>query len=45
MKNQSLAGEWEFRQKGESDWLPANVPGGVHTDLLALGKILDPLWG
>jgi beta-mannosidase len=45
MKNQSLAGEWEFRQKGESDWLPANVPGGVHTDLLALGKILDPFVG
>ena len=27
---------------GEKDWLPATVPGGVHTDLLALGKIPDP---
>ena len=42
---QSLAGRWEFRQAGTQDWLPANVPGGVHTDLLALGKIPDPFVG
>ena len=42
MNNQSLAGAWEFRQAGTPDWLPATVPGGVHTDLLALGRIPDP---
>jgi beta-mannosidase len=42
MRIQSLAGAWEFRQAGTKDWLPASVPGGVHTDLLALGRIPDP---
>jgi beta-mannosidase len=42
MKIQSLAGAWEFRQADTEEWLPANVPGGVHTDLLALGRIPDP---
>ena len=26
-----------MRQVGTEDWLPATVPGGVHTDLLAAG--------
>ncbi len=42
MRIQSLAGAWEFRQAGTEEWLPASVPGGVHTDLLALGHIPDP---
>ena len=42
MIQQSLNGDWQFRQAGESEWLPAHVPGGVHTDLLALGRIPDP---
>jgi beta-mannosidase len=42
MFNQSLTGAWSFRQLGTDEWLPASVPGGVHTDLLALGKIPDP---
>jgi len=42
MNRQSLAGAWSFRQAGTPDWLPATVPGGVHTDLLALGRIPDP---
>lgn len=42
MKIQSLASTWEFRQVGTEEWLPASVPGGVHTDLLALGHIPDP---
>ncbi|GIK71811.1 MAG: beta-mannosidase [Chloroflexota bacterium] len=42
MKIQSLAGAWQFRQAGDGEWLPATVPGGVHTDLLALDKIPDP---
>ena len=42
MKTLSLAGAWEFRQSDSEEWLPATVPGGVHTDLLALGRIPDP---
>jgi len=45
MRIQSFAGAWEFRQAGTEEWLPANVPGGVHTDLLALGRIPDPFVG
>jgi beta-mannosidase len=45
VKIQSLAGAWEFRRLGTEDWLPANVPGGVHTDLLALSRIPDPFVG
>jgi beta-mannosidase len=42
---QSLTGTWEFRQGGTDAWLPACVPGGAHTDLLALGRIPDPFVG
>ena len=28
-----------------TEWLPAKVPGGVHTDLLANGRIPDPFVG
>ncbi len=45
MRIQSLAGAWEFRQAGTQEWHPANVPGGVHTDLQALGRIPDPFVG
>jgi beta-mannosidase len=45
MKTQSLAGDWQFRQLGAAEWLPASVPGGVHTDLLALDCIPDPFVG
>jgi beta-mannosidase len=45
MRIQSLTGAWEFHQAGAQEWLPANVPGGVHTDLLALGRIPDPFVG
>lgn len=45
MKCESLAGKWEFRQVGAEEWLPGNVPGGVHTDLMALGRIPDPFVG
>lgn len=33
---------WEFRQAGTLQWFPADVPGTVHTDLLANGLIEDP---
>lgn len=42
MHIQFCSDHWEFRQAGASTWLPATVPGGVHTDLLAAGLIPDP---
>ena len=39
---QSLIGDWQFRPADSSEWLPAKVPGGVHTDLMAIGRIPDP---
>jgi beta-mannosidase len=42
MRKHALAGAWEFARAGTEEWLPARVPGGVHTDLLALGRIPDP---
>jgi beta-mannosidase len=45
MKTQMLTGMWEFRQVGMDQWAPATVPGGVHTDLFALGSIPDPFVG
>ncbi len=42
---QSITGAWQFRQANTEEWLPATVPGGVHTDLLALGRIPDPFVG
>lgn len=35
---------WKFRQRDSGAWLPATVPGTVHTDLLANGKIEDPFY-
>ncbi|MEO5951257.1 MAG: sugar-binding domain-containing protein, partial [Chloroflexia bacterium] len=45
MKKQVLNGDWQFRQAGSEEWLVAEVPGGVHTDLLRLGLIPDPFVG
>jgi len=42
MKTLTLSGAWQFCQAGTENWLPATVPGSVHSDLLALGKIPDP---
>jgi beta-mannosidase len=33
---------WEFSQAGTDNWMPAIVPGTVHSDLLTNGKIEDP---
>lgn len=51
----ALDGIWQFRQAESSNqqtydanarnWRTANVPGTVHTDLLALGAIPDPYKG
>ena len=39
-----MPGDWQFRQAGTTEWLPATVPGTVHTDLMAAGKIEDPYY-
>lgn len=39
-----LNGNWQVAEAGKADWIPANVPGCVHTDLLAAGKIEDPFY-
>jgi beta-mannosidase len=44
MRKQNLDGKWLFRQADTSDWGIATVPGGVHTDLLALKRIPDPFF-
>ncbi len=35
---------WQFREAGRDTWYPANVPGGVHTDLLNNKLIDDPFY-
>ena len=35
---------WTFRQADKEEWLPATVPGSVHTDLMKNGKIEDPFY-
>ncbi len=39
-----LSDGWTFRQSGQNEWLPATVPGTVHTDLMANGIIEDPFY-
>ena len=42
MIKQLLNGAWQFRRTGTQEWLSAVVPGGAHTDLMAVGRIPDP---
>ena len=44
MKLQQLS-NWTFKACDEQEWLPAQVPGCIHTDLLRNGKIPDPFYG
>jgi len=44
MISQELNSGWQFTESGTNDWLPATVPGCVHTDLLANNKIEDPFY-
>ena len=44
MIQKELNTNWTFNQVGENEWLPATVPGTVHTDLLANDKIEDPFY-
>jgi beta-mannosidase len=45
MVSQEIQTNWVFRKKGEDQWLPAQVPGCVHTDLLQNNLIPDPFVG
>lgn len=40
----SLDTGWTFTQAGKDHWLPATVPGCVHTDLLNAERIDDPFF-
>ena len=42
MQIQPLTDNWQFHQEETVEWLPAKVPGSVHTDLMASGCIPDP---
>lgn len=46
MKTITLNGRWQVKQatQADSEWLPATVPGCVHTDLLAAAVIPDPFY-
>jgi beta-mannosidase len=35
---------WQFRQQDSGAWMPATVPGTVHTDLQRAGRIGDPFY-
>lgn len=43
-RERAVSGSWEFREAGTAKWLPATVPGTVHTDLLANRIIPDPFY-
>ena len=46
MQKISLSGnQWQLQQRGSKECYPAQVPGGVHTDLMASGVIPDPFVG
>ncbi|MBN1820383.1 MAG: glycoside hydrolase family 2 protein, partial [Prolixibacteraceae bacterium] len=44
MEQSLISSNWQFRQVGTNEWMPATVPGTVHTDLLANKKIEDPYY-
>ena len=44
MIREYLHQDWQFRQLDQGDWLPASVPGTVHTDLLANERIGAPFY-
>ncbi len=42
--HKDINANWQFRQVSTTEWMPATVPGTVHTDLMAAGKIEDPYY-
>lgn len=43
--HQALLRSWKFCSANDRKWLPAQVPGCVHSDLIREGRIPDPFWG
>ena len=37
--------DWKFKQENKENWLPAKIPGTVHTDLLTNKVIEDAFFG
>ncbi|MEC9489304.1 MAG: glycoside hydrolase family 2 protein [Halanaerobiales bacterium] len=44
MKKISLNGKWQLNQTEQEEFINAEVPGCVHTDLIAAGEIDDPFY-
>jgi len=44
MIQKEISEGWTFSQGGENKWMPATVPGTVHTDLMANKVIEDPYY-
>lgn len=42
--SREIAQNWTFKQADTDEWLPASIPGTVHTDLLINKKIEDPYY-
>ena len=40
-----LCGGWQFCESGSNKWLPAEVPGTIHSDLLRHKLLPDPFFG
>ena len=44
LRGHALNGGWQVAKAGTKDWVPATVPGCIHTDLMAAGEIPDPFY-
>ncbi|MFA7288189.1 MAG: sugar-binding domain-containing protein, partial [Melioribacteraceae bacterium] len=44
VKKTEINSGWQFKQSDKDEWLPATVPGTVHTDLLNNKLIPDPFY-
>ncbi len=42
---QNIHQNWQFKNVADTTWLPAEVPGEVHSDLFRNGEIEDPFIG
>ena len=40
----NLNGNWRMRRIGDTEWIPAVVPGSVYADLIRTGKMEDPYY-
>ena len=44
MRDLTNNGAWQFRQVGNTTWLPADVPSTFHLDLIQNGLVPDPYY-